>query len=115
MQKSAERSEIAVCVEKMYSLVSESLRGGDLDSPRALPWRIRIGYDTAATKVNSRNHGYQKTLDWIDRSLANFGMDYIDLFLIHDPLSGKDRRLETWRAAIKARDDGKLRSIGVSN
>jgi diketogulonate reductase-like aldo/keto reductase len=69
----------------------------------------------SATKVNSRNHGYQKTLEWIDRSLTNFGMDYIDLFLIHDPLSGKERRLETWRAAIKARDDGKLRSIGVSN
>jgi diketogulonate reductase-like aldo/keto reductase len=68
-----------------------------------------------ASKVNSRNHGYQKTLDWIQRSLENLQMDYIDLFLIHDPLSGKEKRIETWKALIKARDDGKLKSIGVSN
>jgi diketogulonate reductase-like aldo/keto reductase len=42
-------------------------------------------------------------------------MDYIDLFLIHDPLSGKEKRIETWKALIRARDDGKLKSIGVSN
>ena len=42
-------------------------------------------------------------------------MDYIDLFLIHDPLSGQEKRIETWKALIKARDDGKLKSIGVSN
>ena len=68
-----------------------------------------------ASKVNSKNHGYQKTSDWISQSLINFEMDYMDLFLIHDPLSGKEKRVETWKALIKARDDGKLRSIGVSN
>lgn len=68
-----------------------------------------------ASKVNSRNHGYQKALQWIDKSLSNLGMEYIDLFLIHDPLSGKEKRLDTWRALIKARDDGKVKSIGVSN
>lgn len=41
--------------------------------------------------------------------------EYLDLFLIHDPLSGSKKRLETWRALIKKRDEGKLRSIGVSN
>lgn len=39
----------------------------------------------------------------------------MDLFLIHDPFSGREKRLETWKALIKAREDGKLRSIGVSN
>ncbi|KAG8759352.1 hypothetical protein FRC14_006104 [Serendipita sp. 396] len=67
------------------------------------------------SKVNSRNHGFDKATEWIDKSLRNFQMDYIDLFLIHDPFSGKERRLETWRALIKARDEGKIRSIGVSN
>ncbi|KAG8802340.1 hypothetical protein FRC16_009863 [Serendipita sp. 398] len=51
----------------------------------------------------------------IDQSLHNLCLEYMDLFLIHDPLSGKERRLATWRALIKARDDGKIRSIGVSN
>lgn len=42
-------------------------------------------------------------------------IDYIDLFLIHDPLSGKQRRLETWRALLEAKKAGKLRTVGVSN
>lgn len=41
--------------------------------------------------------------------------DYLDLFLIHDPLGGQQKRLDTWRALIRLRDDGKLKSIGVSN
>lgn len=35
--------------------------------------------------------------------------------LLHDPLSGKERRLEAWKALIEAKNQGKLRSIGVSN
>lgn len=41
--------------------------------------------------------------------------DYIDLFLIHDPLSGKEKRLATWKAILEARDAGKIRTVGVSN
>ncbi|KAF7432780.1 hypothetical protein PC9H_004723 [Pleurotus ostreatus] len=67
------------------------------------------------TKVVSKNHGYEKTLSGVDESLKKFGFDYIDLFLIHDPFSGKGLRLATWKALIEARDAGKIRSIGVSN
>ncbi|KAG8838008.1 hypothetical protein FRC18_006841 [Serendipita sp. 400] len=67
------------------------------------------------SKVYSANHGYDRALQMIDQSLHNLRLEYMDLFLIHDPLSGKERRLATWRALIKARDDGKIRSIGVSN
>ncbi len=41
--------------------------------------------------------------------------DYIDLMLLHSPLSGKERRLEAYKALIEARNKGKVRSIGVSN
>jgi len=41
--------------------------------------------------------------------------DYIDLFLIHNPHSGRERRLETYRALQEARAAGKIRSVGVSN
>ncbi|KAG9031448.1 hypothetical protein FRB95_002748 [Tulasnella sp. JGI-2019a] len=67
------------------------------------------------SKVISRWHGYDMTLKAIDDSLDRFKLDYLDLYLIHEPLSGKAKRLETWRALIKRRDDGKLKSIGVSN
>ncbi|KAI0053130.1 Aldo/keto reductase [Auriscalpium vulgare] len=67
------------------------------------------------TKILNPNHGYESTLTGVDTSLAKFGFDYVDLFLIHDPMSGHDRRLATYRALLKARDDGKIRTVGVSN
>jgi len=67
------------------------------------------------TKCINKTHGYESTLKGVDTSLQRFQTDYIDLFLIHDPMSGAVRRLETYRALLKARDDGKIRDIGVSN
>ncbi|KAG1742127.1 NADP-dependent oxidoreductase domain-containing protein [Suillus lakei] len=67
------------------------------------------------TKCISQNHGYQSTLKGVDESLAKFGFEYLDLFLIHDPYSGTERRLATYRALQDARNAGKIRSIGVSN
>ncbi|KAJ3503378.1 hypothetical protein NMY22_g18267 [Coprinellus aureogranulatus] len=67
------------------------------------------------TKVASAGHGYESTKKGIDESLKRFGFDYIDLFLIHDPLSGKDKRLETYKALLGGKAAGKIRSVGVSN
>jgi diketogulonate reductase-like aldo/keto reductase len=35
--------------------------------------------------------------------------------LVHDPLSGKEKRLETYKALLEAKAAGKIRSVGVSN
>jgi len=67
------------------------------------------------TKCVSKNHGYESTLKGVDESLAKFNLDYIDLFLIHDPFSGTERRLATYKALLEAKAAGKIRSIGVSN
>lgn len=67
------------------------------------------------SKATSRYAGYDVTSRVIDESLASFGFDYLDLFLIHDPYAGKEKRLESWKALIHKRDEGKLRTIGVSN
>lgn len=67
------------------------------------------------TKCNSRSHGYESTLRGVDESLRKFGFDYIDLFLIHDAYSGKEKRLATYKALLEARDAGKIRTVGVSN
>ncbi|KAG8740953.1 hypothetical protein FRC10_003523 [Ceratobasidium sp. 414] len=47
--------------------------------------------------------------------LATYLLDYVDLFLIHDPLSGPKKRLETYQALLECRDKGKIKSVGVSN
>ncbi|KAH7105239.1 Aldo/keto reductase [Auriculariales sp. MPI-PUGE-AT-0066] len=67
------------------------------------------------SKVVSRNQGYDKTIAGVNDSLQKFGFNYLDLFLIHDPLAGKEKRLATWKALIALRDEGKLLNIGVSN
>ncbi|OBZ72778.1 Glyoxal reductase [Grifola frondosa] len=67
------------------------------------------------TKIMAEEHGYESTLKAVDNSLERFGFTYLDLYLIHAPLSNKQKRLETWRALIDAKNAGKLRSIGVSN
>ncbi|KAJ7497447.1 NADP-dependent oxidoreductase domain-containing protein [Mycena latifolia] len=67
------------------------------------------------TKCVSKTHGYESTLKGVDASLAKFGLDYIDLFLIHDPYSGTERRLATYKALLEAKAAGKIRSVGVSN
>lgn len=41
--------------------------------------------------------------------------DYVDLFLIHDPLAGAATRKAIWKALVDAKKAGKTRDIGVSN
>lgn len=59
--------------------------------------------------------GYDKALAGLDRTLANLGRDSIDLYLLHWPAPARDLYVESWKALIKAREEGKVRSIGVSN
>lgn len=67
------------------------------------------------TKLRTRNLGYDEAKRGCDQSLAALGLDYLDLLLIHWPAPALDRYVDTWRAMIELRDDGRVRSIGVSN
>lgn len=52
----------------------------------------------------------------IQQSISSINLDgYVDLFLIHNPLSGKEGRKEMWFGLEKAKREGLCRSIGVSN
>ncbi|EJD07799.1 Aldo/keto reductase [Fomitiporia mediterranea MF3/22] len=67
------------------------------------------------TKISQKSHGYDSTLSVVEESLSKLGVSYIDLYLIHSPLSGRENRLATYRALLERRDAGKIRSVGVSN
>jgi diketogulonate reductase-like aldo/keto reductase len=67
------------------------------------------------TKLNNDAHGYDAALQAFEASRKRLGLDYIDLYLIHWPLPAKDHYVQTWQALVKLRDDGGVRSIGVSN
>ncbi len=108
---------------------------------KAIAWAFELGYrgiDTAAvygneqgvgeavrasglprdqifvtTKVWNNDQGYDETLRAFDASLERLGMDRVDLYLVHWPVTGKFR--DTWRALERIYADGRSRAIGVSN
>jgi len=65
------------------------------------------------TKVWNSDQGYHSTLKACEKSLRRLGLSYIDLYLIHWPVQGKNK--DTWKAMIQLLRDGKTRAIGVSN
>ncbi len=67
------------------------------------------------TKVWNTDHGYDETLRAFDKSTGLLGIDEVDLYLIHWPTPARDIYLDSWRALIRLREEGRARSIGVSN
>jgi 2,5-diketo-D-gluconate reductase A len=67
------------------------------------------------SKVWNDDHGHDETLRAFDAAMARFGLDRLDLFLIHWPVPSRDRYVDTWRALVRLRDEGRVASIGVSN
>ncbi len=64
------------------------------------------------TKLWVQDAGYDGTLKAFDSSLKQLGLDYIDLYLIHQPMGDC---IGAWHAMEEAYKAGKLRAIGVCN
>jgi len=85
--------------------VGEAVRRSGVDREKLL----------VTSKIPGRHHGRQQAIDSIKGSLDVMGLDRIDLHLIHWPNPSVGRYVDTWRGMIEARDQGLVRSIGVSN
>jgi diketogulonate reductase-like aldo/keto reductase len=64
------------------------------------------------TKLWIQSNGYEGTLKAFERSLKRLQLDYIDLYLIHQPFGDVHGE---WRAMEELYGQGKARAIGVSN
>ncbi|WP_267202516.1 aldo/keto reductase [Limosilactobacillus kribbianus] len=64
------------------------------------------------SKLWLQDYAYEDAKKAIDTSLEKLGLDYMDLYLLHQPYGKVD---EAWRALEEAQKAGKIRSIGVSN
>lgn len=64
------------------------------------------------SKLWVQQTGYERTQQAIDKSLRRLQLDYLDLYLIHQPFGDVHG---SWRAMEDAYRAGKLRAIGVSN
>ena len=67
------------------------------------------------TKLWNDRQGFDSTLAACDESLKRLGRDSVDLYLIHWPRPDMDRYVDSWRALIRLKAEGKAGSIGVSN
>jgi diketogulonate reductase-like aldo/keto reductase len=64
------------------------------------------------TKVWVQNAGYEKTKKAFEKSLDRLQLDYLDLYLIHQPYGDV---YGSWRAMEELYKEGKIKAIGVSN
>ena len=85
--------------------VGEGVRASGLDRAEVF----------VTTKLWNDDQGYDSALRALDASLKRLRMDYVDLYLIHWPAPGQDRYPDAWKALVRLREEGRARSIGVSN
>jgi 2,5-diketo-D-gluconate reductase A len=64
------------------------------------------------TKVGVQDNGYEKTKKAFEKSLNKLQLDYLDLYLIHQPYGDVHG---SWRAMEELYKNGKIKAIGVSN
>lgn len=64
------------------------------------------------TKLWVEDTGYERTRQAIEKSLRRLQLDYLDLYLIHQPFGDVHG---SWRAMEEARKTGTVRAIGLSN
>jgi 2,5-diketo-D-gluconate reductase A len=67
------------------------------------------------TKCWNDRQGYDTALAAFERSLERLRLDYVDLYLIHWPAPSRDLYVETWKALVRLKEEGRAKSIGVSN
>ena len=64
------------------------------------------------TKLWIQSHGYEGTIKAFERSLKRLQLEYLDLYLIHQPFGDV---YGEWRAMEELYQQGKVRGIGLSN
>ena len=111
--------------DETYNAVLEALKMGvrHIDTAHAYQNERSVGKAVEASgvlreevwitsKLWPHEYGEGKTAEAIDKMLARFGTDYIDLLLLHQQFGDY---LGAWKDMEKAVKAGKVRSIGISN
>jgi diketogulonate reductase-like aldo/keto reductase len=114
--------------EDTQQAVEEALEAGYRHVDTAAAYRNERGVGAAVaaadipreeifvtTKLWNSRQGYESALGACEKSLARLGLEYVDLYLIHWPVPTEGRALDTWRAFERIYEEGRSRTIGVSN
>jgi 2,5-diketo-D-gluconate reductase A len=114
--------------EDTAAAVEKALETGyrSIDTARAYRNEAAVGEGTSrsglaredlfvTTKLWNGDQGRAEARAAFDRSLEQLGYDYVDLYLIHWPLPSQGKYVETWQTLCDLHEEGRARSIGVSN
>src|SRR6188472_2604150 len=108
---------IVSAIEAGYRLLDTAVNyGNETDVGEALR-RSGLPRDQVqvTSKLPGRHHGYDDAVASVHGSLERLGLDHLDLHLIHWPNPSVGKYVEAWRALVDLREQGLVRSIGVSN
>ena len=67
------------------------------------------------TKLGTSKQGFESAQEACKASLDRLGLDYLDLYLIHWPAPTLGKFVDSFEGMIQSREQGHVRSIGVSN
>lgn len=111
------RKEIQFLMECGYRSFDTCMRGGTEEVLGEMFRETKIPREKLflTTKVYHSNHGYSKTLRYVDDTLKRTKLDYIDLFLIHCPVTYRGLYVETFKALTELYHEGVIKAVGVSN
>jgi len=104
-------------LEKGYRLIDTAVNyGNEVEVGEAIR-RSGVPRDeiVVTSKIPGRHHAYEDALASTRESLERLGLDRIDIHVVHWPNPQQGKFGETWRALVQLRDDGLVRSPGVSN
>jgi 2,5-diketo-D-gluconate reductase A len=108
-----ERS-VADALETGYRLIDTAAAYGNEEAVGKAIKRSGVPRDElfVTTKLWIQDTGFDKTKAAFERSLKRLGLEYLDLYLIHQPFGDV---YSSWRAMEELYKEGLIRAIGVSN
>lgn len=108
---------VAAAIGLGYRLIDTAYSYGNEDA--VAEGIRRSGVDPAdlvvTSKVPNGHHGRRATLEAFELTMKRLGLERLDLYLIHWPEPQDGLYVETWQALVELREQGRVRSIGVSN
>ena len=110
-------------IDTAFAYGNEAEIGEALKEFLALPGQTKKREDLFIT-TKLLHHHKGAVEEYLQKSLDNLGLDYIDLYLVHWPCTSYDKETDTWekqpmhlawKKLENAVKDGKVKSIGISN
>lgn len=108
---------VAAGIEAGYPLIDG---GAFYDNEREVGRAVKASGRRDELLVASKVWGdpvqsYDQTLADFDRSAADLDIGVVDIYMIHWPRPARNAYVDVWRALIRLREEGRVRTIGVCN